>query len=119
MANLETAITCNHKRTPPKNWEKGIVKKKERLRKLRAKPPKTEKAQKRYDERLLKAKLSLQLAKKTKEYNLNTSLRNYIDPRMYKSWSDSVDLDWQKIYAKTLRKKFSWTTKSKIKWTSS
>ena len=119
MANLETAITCNHKRTPPKNWEKSIVKKKERLRKLRAKPPKTEKAQKRYGERLLKTKLSLQLAKKTKEYNLNTSLRNYIDPRIYKSWSDSMDLDWQKVYAKTLQKKFSWIAKSKIKWSSS
>jgi len=58
------------------------------------------------------------LAKKTKEYNLNTSLRNYIDPRIYKSWSDSVDLDWQKVYAKTLQKKFSWIAKSKIKWSS-
>lgn len=115
MANLETAITCNHKRTPPKNWEESLEKKKERLRIIKAKHPKTEKAKVKYEEHILKAKLTLQLAIKTKDYNINTSLRNYIDPRIYKSWSDNVDFDWKKIYAKTLQKKFSWVDKSKIK----
>lgn len=115
MANLETAITCNHKRTPPKNWEESLEKKKIRLRKIKAKLPKTEKAKEKYEERILKAKLTLQLAVKTRDYNINTSLRNYIDPRIYKTWSDNVDIDWQKIYAKTLQKKFSWVDKSEVK----
>ena len=29
MANLKAAIQCNHKRTPPKNWEDNINKKKD------------------------------------------------------------------------------------------
>lgn len=115
MANLETAITCNHKRTPPKNWEESLAKKRERLRNIKANHPKTEKAKRNYEERILKTKLELQLAIKTKDYNINTSLRNYIDPRIYKSWSDNVDIDWQKIYAKTLQKKFSWVDKTKVK----
>jgi DNA topoisomerase-1 len=24
QANLQAAIVCNHKRTPPKNWEQGL-----------------------------------------------------------------------------------------------
>ncbi|MFQ6134428.1 MAG: DNA topoisomerase I [Nitrososphaerales archaeon] len=116
LANLETAITCNHKRTPPKNWEQSLAKKQERLEKIKAKTPKTEKAKIRRGELILKAKLAIQIAKETRDYNLNTSLRNYIDPRIYKSWSDYVDLDWRKIYTKTLQRKFSWATRSNIKW---
>ena len=113
MANLEAAITCNHKRTPPKNWEQSIEKKRNNLKRINANLPKNKKAKKRYAERVLKAKLALKLASYTKDYNLNTSQRNYIDPRIYKSWSDRVNMDWQKIYPKTLQNKFSWVAESK------
>ncbi len=116
MANLEAAVTCNHKRTPPKNWELALNKKKDRLKKISAKSPKTEKAKIRHSERIMNIKLNIQLAKKTRDYNLNTSLRNYIDPRIYKSWSDHVELDIKKIYPKTLQRKFSWVNSSKTKW---
>jgi DNA topoisomerase-1 len=101
-ANLETAITCNHKRTPPKTWEQSLLKKEER------KIPKTEAAKQKHKQRIRKAELSVKLYRETKDYNLNTSLRNYIDPRVYKHWSDEVDLDWRQIYPKTLQTKFSW-----------
>jgi DNA topoisomerase-1 len=112
LANLEAAKTCNHKRTPPKTWEKSLAKKRERLKKIKSKPPKTKKGKSRYGERIEKARIAIRMAKATKEYNLNTSLRNYIDPRIYKSWSDTIDLDWRKIYPKTLQKKFSWVEES-------
>lgn len=116
LANLEAAITCNHKRTPPKNWKQSLAKKQERLEKIKTKTPKTEKAKIRQGERILKTKFAIQIAKETRDYNVNTSLRNYIDPRIYKSWSDHVDLDWRKIYPKTLQRKFSWVTRSSVKW---
>ena len=45
---------------------------------------------------------------KTKDYNLNTSLKSYIDPRIYFDWAEKVDYDWTSFYSKTLQKKFSW-----------
>nr|AIE93319.1 2-alkenal reductase (TOP1) [uncultured marine thaumarchaeote AD1000_33_G09] len=68
--------------------------------------------QNRVEERLNKMKLKVEVDKKTKEYNLNTSLRNYIDPRIYKNWSEKVELDWNKLYPKTLQRKFQWVDKT-------
>jgi DNA topoisomerase I len=53
---------------------------------------------------------------RTKNYNLNTSLKNYIDPRVYKEWCDYVGLDWAKVYSKSLQRKFSWVAQSSAKW---
>ncbi|HET9774287.1 MAG TPA: hypothetical protein VFP25_04810, partial [Nitrososphaeraceae archaeon] len=50
----------------------------------------------------------------TSDYNLGTSLRNYIDPRVMKWWMDSVDLDWKKVYTTTLQRKFKWIETSEI-----
>ena len=118
MANLEAAVTCNHKRTPPKTWENTLQKKKDSLKKIKKMDPKTEKAKIKLKERLLKAELAIKLHRETKDYNLNTSLRNYIDPRLYSSWTKHIGLNWEKIYPKTLQKKFAWTKRSKIKWES-
>ncbi len=107
MANLEAAIFCNHKRTPPKNWEESLKKKEEQLREYESKGK---------DERVKKAKMEIELAVKTRDYNLNTSLKNYIDPRVYKAWCDYVGLDWTKLYTKSLQRKFEWVEKSRTEW---
>jgi len=44
----------------------------------------------------------------TRDYNLGTSLKSYVDPRIYYSWGKKVDYDWKLYYPKTLQKKFSW-----------
>jgi len=115
-ANLKAAIKCNHKRTPPKSWKKTLAKKRARLKIIEGKIPKTDKGKIRHQERILKTKLNIKLAKETRDYNVNTSLRNYIDPRIYKSWSDSINFDWTKVYPKTLQRKFSWVNHSRNKW---
>jgi len=116
MANLQAAITCNHKRAPPKNYEQSLEKKRAMLEKIKETTPKTEKQAVKLKEREEKVKLQLDLAVNTKDYNLGTSLRNYIDPRVYKSWSDHVNLDWTKIYTKALQRKFMWVGKSAPNW---
>ncbi|MCX6820727.1 MAG: DNA topoisomerase I, partial [Candidatus Aenigmarchaeota archaeon] len=63
-------------------------------------------------EALERARLRLKAIQATKDYNLNTSLKNYIDPRVYKRWADKVKFDWTKYYPKTMQKKFSWVDKS-------
>ncbi len=208
LANLEAAITCNHKRTPPKTWAESLAKREQAVDKLRAAKPnldrldqqlaarektlgklledrkkleaeaparvrqkeetleklearaepnsrqgqvalnkrkragrralrslkheneertkrlreriaqarealhKTQEARKRalttYRERLEKAERQLELAKRTRDYNLNTSLKNYIDPRVYRQWGARVGYDWTRLYTKTLQRKFNW-----------
>ncbi len=208
MANLQAAIKCNHKRTPPKTWAESVEKRAQSVEKLRAAKPDLQKldeqiktrqaaldklvaAQKEFDakapeqwrkkfaaqvalenqgaptdekklkeytqklkaaqkatrdaektfkqktkrykervaaahkaliaaqdarkraessyrERVQKAELGLKLVRETKDYALNTSLKNYIDPRVYRDWGKRVDYDWKKLYTGSLQKKFTW-----------
>jgi DNA topoisomerase-1 len=122
IANLQAAITCNHKKgIDPKNpaskkaWEKfeqSLDNKKETIKQLqmelKEKKWKTELQKLRKEQRVQKLEFQLRLQKETRDYNLGTSLRNYIDPRVFKSWCDYVDLDWTKIYTSTLQRKFKW-----------
>jgi len=107
MANLEAAVFCNHKRTPPKNWEESLQKKQSMLKEYEA----SGKA-----ERVKKMKMTIDLAIKTRDYNLNTSLKNYIDPRVYRSWCEHVGLDWGKLYTKSLQRKFEWAQGTQREW---
>lgn len=128
MANLKAAITCNHKkgidmRNPSskkalEKFEESINKKQEIIENLRkgiaAKIWKTDTQKKRLEERLERVEMQLKLQKETRDYNLGTSLRNYIDPRVVRAWLIYVDLDWDAIYTSTLRRKFKWAEDYKI-----
>lgn len=65
-------------------------------------------AETNYEERVERAELQLELARRTRDYNLNTSLKNYIDPRIYRDWGDKVDFDWTRLYTTSLKRKFQW-----------
>jgi len=116
MANLQAAVACNHKKAPVKNFEQTLEKKKEWLKKIGETKPKTEKQAERLKERKEKVELQLKLTESTRDHNLGTSLRNYIDPRVIKAWADHVDLDWKKIYTSTLQRKFMWIEKETPSW---
>ncbi len=108
-ANLQAAIFCNHQRTPPKTWDESLRKRQEKLEAAKEKgDPK----------RVAKLQREIDFYVRTKNYNLNTSMKNYIDPRVYKSWCDYVGLDWAKVYSKSLQRKFSWVLQSSPKWES-
>ena len=119
LANLQAAITCNHKRAPPKNWENSIAKKEEAVRKAEARLEEAKSKKKKVNmdklvARLEKARYNLELALRTKDYNLNTSIRNYIDPRVYKAWGQLVKLDWRKLYTASLQRKFKWVERAGV-----
>ncbi len=116
LANLEAAIMCNHKRTIPKTFEIALQKKRDALKKVKDSTPKTEKQKQKKKERIEKFKLQIDLSAKTKDYNLGTSLRNYIDPRIFKAWTDEVGADWEKLYTAALQKKFLWVKNVKTDW---
>ncbi|MHB8565851.1 MAG: DNA topoisomerase I [Nitrososphaerales archaeon] len=108
LANLEAALKCNHKRTPPKTFEQALQKKKDKLAELEKSTTKTDKQKEKLEIRIAKMKKLIELTEQTREYNLNTSLRNYIDPRVYKSWADRIGLDWKVLYTGTLQRKMAW-----------
>jgi DNA topoisomerase I len=122
IANLKAAITCNHKKgIDPKNpaslkalekFKESIMKKEETIKRLRSDLVegrwKTETQKKRIQDRLERIEMQLKLQKETRDYNLGTSLRNYIDPRVVAAWLVEVDLDWKRVYTATLQRKFKW-----------
>jgi DNA topoisomerase I len=121
-ANLQAAITCNHKKgIDPKNpaskialekFEQSIVNKTNAIEIIRndlsMKKWKTEKQKIKMEERLERLEIQLKLYKETKDYSLGTSLRNYVDPRVFKAWMKYMNLDWKKMYTTTLQRKFLW-----------
>ena len=54
------------------------------------------------------------LASHKRTWNLNTSLKSYIDPRVYVRWGKQVEYDViDKYYPKALRRKFAWAKDAK------
>jgi DNA topoisomerase-1 len=121
-ANLVAAITCNHKKGIDVNnptskkamesFQNSVQKKEETIRKIKndiaLQKWKTDLQKKRLLDRLEKIETTLRLQRETRDYNLGTSLRNYIDPRVFRSWMIHVDLDWKKLFTATLQRKFKW-----------
>ena len=89
-------------------------KQKERIKKAKEQ---IKKSKQKHQERIEKLRLQVDLTKKTKDYNLGTSLRNYIDPRIFKSWTDEVNAEWEKLYTSALQKKFLWVKSVNENWT--
>jgi len=55
----------------------------------------------------LRTQMAVNSEKRT--WNLNTSLKSYIDPRVYYRWGQKVDYDvLESYYSRALRRKFSW-----------
>jgi len=118
------------KREKEKAWEKTKL----TLKKVEASTPKTDTQKKskekriktlneqvkkqklKHKERLEKLELQIDLSEKTRDYNIGTSLRNYIDPRIFKAWTDEVGAEWEKLYTSALQKKFLWVKNEKLSW---
>ena len=95
---------------------KAIKAQRDRIKKLKATHKKrVEKMKRQLETRrqrdrqaIEKQRLQIEAQQETRDYNINTSLKSYIDPRIYYDWGKRVDYDWKKYYAKTLQRKFSW-----------
>lgn len=53
-----------------------------------------------------KLEIDYELARDTRTWNLGTSLKSYIHPKIVYNWSQRVDYDWRRIYSTTLQRKF-------------
>ncbi len=116
MANLKVAEVANHKRKIPPTFDQRIADKEARLKELQALLQQKKKEGKKTEAleiRIEKAKRDIEITKLTREYNLGTSLKSYIDPTAYVKWAKKVKFDIEKYYPKTLQKKFSWALQGK------
>ncbi|MBN2357529.1 hypothetical protein JXO59_15555, partial [candidate division KSB1 bacterium] len=60
-----------------------------------------------------KLKAQITLASKNRTWNLGTSQKSYIDPRVFYNWGKQVEYDvLEKYYSATLRRKFMWVRQS-------
>ena len=96
--------------------EKTEAQKKIKAKKIKALNEQIKKQKEKHKERTEKLQLQIDLSEKTKDYNLGTSLRNYIDPRIFKAWTDDVGVEWEKLYTAALQKKFLWVQNEKVSW---
>ena len=116
LVNRDVAIKLNHKKgiteaqkESIKKEEKKIKELKKKLKELKDEDAKKEKIKKLQDS--IKSKeVKLKDRKENLGIALETSKKNYIDPRIVKSWADNVGVPINKIYSsKELQKHFAWT----------
>lgn len=86
------------------------------LARARDAPTRAEREKARKAERVERMELQVRLTAKTRDYNIGTSLRNYIDPRLFKAWTDEVGADWSKLYTAALQRKFLWVRGEEYDW---
>ena len=106
-ANWEVAQMLNHQKAVPKKWQDTYQKRLQILKSLKGKRGRSA------DKRKESLKLRLTQMKLTKTWNLGTSLRNYIDPRVSVRFCRKVNYDWKKYYPKALVTKFAWAEQVK------
>ncbi len=95
---------------------KTDTQKKSKEKRIKTLNQQIKKQKEKHKERIEKLKLQVDLSEKTRDYNLGTSLRNYIDPRVFKAWTDEVGAEWEKLYTSALQKKFLWVKNETAKW---
>ena len=83
---------------------KTDIQKKSKTKRIKTLNEQIKKQKSKHKERLQKLELQLDLSEKTKDYAIGTSLRNYIDPRVFKAWTDEVGAEWEKLYTAALQK---------------
>ncbi|MDF1540162.1 MAG: hypothetical protein P1Q69_14810 [Candidatus Thorarchaeota archaeon] len=61
-----------------------------------------------------KIEVDLELAKASRTWNLGTSMKSYIHPKIVYNWCQKVDYDWKKVYSTILQRKFAWVGDSSL-----
>ena len=95
---------------------KTDTQKKNKAKRIKTLNEQIKKQKRKHKERLEKLELQIKLSEKTRDYNIGTSLRNYIDPRVFKAWTDEVGAEWEKLYTAALQKKFLWVKNENADW---
>lgn len=92
--NLKVAIKLNHKKGVTDAVKESLRKEKEKLKELKEKikSEEDEKKKTKMKKEFLEKRDKFETKDSLKEVALNTSLKNYIDPRIVKAWAEYVNL---------------------------
>ena len=92
--NLEVALKLNHKKTLTDKAKESFKKELEKLKEIKqkAKDEKDLKKREKLKKDFLEKKANYENKDKLKDVALNTSRKNYIDPRIVKAWAEFVNL---------------------------
>lgn len=111
-ANLKVAILCNHQKQVPKSFSKSIEKINERIKELRKKSKGAKgskgSAKGRIKEKIKELKLKKKEKNQLKGIALQTSMDNYIDPRITVAFTKKHKLDISKFFSKKQMEQFWW-----------
>jgi DNA topoisomerase I len=114
-ANEALAATRNEARekegaaTAPTAKQRAKAAGAKKVEKARAKLEAARAKQRRTEETLARFNSQATMASKSRSWNLGTSLKSYIDPRVFYRWGQAVDYDVLRCYyPKTLQNKFAW-----------
>jgi DNA topoisomerase-1 len=116
QANTSVAILCNHQKNVDKTIDVMIDKIDDRLKELKKKKTKyTENKQnekaKNTEAKIKSLKLKKETKLKMKNVSLGTSKNNYIDPRIIFAFIKRFEIPPEKLFTKTLEKRFEWANK--------
>ena len=98
----DEASTDEHRKKARQRYQKRLATARRRIQTARERVARAQTA-------LGKIKAQATIASKKRTWNLGTSLKSYIDPRVYYRWGQEVDYDvLERYYPSILRRKFAW-----------
>jgi len=109
--NKSVALKLNHKKGITDAQKNSLKKEQDEVDELKKKmrKEKDKKIKDKLKDKLKQKELKLENKKEKLGLALDTSKKNYIDPRIIKAWCENVDLPITKIYnTKTFQKYFAW-----------
>ena len=113
QANTSVALLCNHQKNVSSNIDKQLETINERIKKLEKNKKKYKDKKKKDMVKKIEAKIKTLRLKKTtknnmKNVSLGTSKNNYIDPRIIFGFMKIFNIPEEKLFTKTLLKRFEW-----------
>ena len=124
-ANIEVAKVLNHTRNVSKKAKESVKKYKKTMKELKIKLKEYKKQGKKHKtltKRIKTLKNRIEAKTDVMAVAINTSLTNYIDPRIIVAWSKQQNVDLTAIYTSVLMRKFNWaieTTNKSWDWNES
>ena len=118
LANLSVAKMCNHVKSINKNFSEAIKKMDITIKELKLKKEliTDKKKIKKINERIRLLKNKRELKNQLRDHSLETSMGNYIDPRLIFSFSKRYKIDIDNFLSKTLIEKFFWAKDTPKDW---
>ena len=118
LANLSVAKMCNHVKSINKNFSEAIKKIDLQIKELKLKKEliTDKKRIKKINERIRILKNKRDLKNQLRDHSLETSMGNYIDPRLIFSFSKRYNINIDNFLSKTLIEKFFWAKDTTKDW---